>query len=847
MSQRVFKDETCSPQWLTNFNRDTVNASITCTSLMLRTLTLLSLALGPVYLAAQPEKKELMAVRTSSPMVIDGVLDEPGWEQASGATGFTQLDPNPGEPASQPNSIKVLYDDGAVYVGAMLYDSAPDSILKQLSERDEQDNTDWFGVGFDTYRDGLNMFAFWVTPAGVQGDVKFSPLDDDESWDAVWESDVKINSEGWVAEFRIPYSALRFPEVEVQTWGINFVRAIRRIREESWWNPVDPERQDIVAQLGVLHGINNVTTPVRLSVTPYVAGYYDVQSGGGEPTTSRRSFNGGLDLKYGISDAFTLDMTLIPDFGQVKSDEQVYNFTPFEVRFDENRQFFTEGTELFNKAGLFYSRRIGGTPIGFSDVFDQIDSTQTLLSNPTEGQLVNAIKISGRTKKNLGIGLFNAVEARSFAEVEEENGDITRIQTQPLTNYNVFVLDQGLKNNSYAAVINTNVFREGGWYDANVVGTDINIRDKPNKYALGILGSVSSQFFGDSTNLGFKYRVRVQRTSGQLTGSVSYYVENNTYNPNDLGFLRSNNIARLSTSVSYNIYQPFGVFKKMFNTGYVSYGRQFKPNLYSDFSIGANNVSILKGSDAYGFGFEAGPAGGYDHFESREPGRATYYPPWLGFDAWLSTDYRRRFAIDLRGGRWSHTKEQGFPRNGIWYTIEPRVRVNDKLSFRYKFNKNTKTNDVGFATTLADTIVFGRRSQNITESTLYSQFIFNNKMGLGLDGRHYWARASYKGFYALQEDGNLTSILYTGVENGESLHDINYNAFTLDLVFRWFFAPGSELSIVWKNAIFEEGSVPEPNFGTNFNNLLMQPQLNSFSIKMLYYLDYLKVREAFRG
>ena len=189
-----------------------------------------------------------------------------------------------------------------------------------------------------------------------------------------------------------------------------------------------------------------------------------------------------MDVKYGINEAFTLDMTLIPDFGQVQSDNKVLNLTPFEVKYNENRPFFTEGTELFNKGNLFYSRRVGGQPLHYGDVENQISSNEEVVKNPVESKLINATKISGRTKSGLGIGFFNALTKPMYAEVEDNNGNKREIETNPLTNYNIVVLDQTLKNNSSISAINTNVTRSGSDYDANVTAGLFNFNNKKNTY-----------------------------------------------------------------------------------------------------------------------------------------------------------------------------------------------------------------------------------------------------------------------------------------------------------------------------------------------------------------------------
>ncbi len=212
----------------------------------------------------------------------------------------------------------------------------------------------------------------------------------------------KITDEGWVAEIEIPYSALRFPNNDLQTWGINFAREIRRIREISSWNFVDKKIDGILNQSGVVTGIENIKPPLRLSFEPYLSTSLLKEP---ESNAWDFKFNGGMDLKYGISESFTLDMTLIPDFSQVPSDDQVVNLGPFETYYSEKRQFFTEGVELFSKGDVFYSRRVGSEPMGYDDIEENYPP-ENIIENPEQTQLLNATKLSGRTSSGTGIGDF---------------------------------------------------------------------------------------------------------------------------------------------------------------------------------------------------------------------------------------------------------------------------------------------------------------------------------------------------------------------------------------------------------------------------------------------------------
>ncbi|HQU60201.1 MAG TPA: DUF5916 domain-containing protein, partial [Saprospiraceae bacterium] len=509
------------------------------------TFGLLAVALAlPLAINGQGStgKKQLTAQRARVAPVLDGKLDEEAWKDAPFAAEFIQLQPQPGAPSSQHSEVRVLYDNTALYIGAHLYDSRPDSILKELSERDNLGNTDWFGVFIDAFRDGINGFGFIVTPNGVQFDAKYSTFGEDEAWDGIWESRASLSDDGWVAEIKLPYAAIRFPDVAEQTWHINFGRFIGRSQEKSFWNTIDPKKDGFLNQSGYLEGISNIKPPIRLQATPFIVlyGQHHHEKGGDPINSFGRSINGGMDVKLGLSDAFTLDMTLIPDFGEAQSDNQVLNLSPFEVRFDENRSFFTEGTELFNKGGLFYSRRVGGTPLYYNDIQDQY-SEEEIVDNPVQSQLYNATKISGRTAKGLGIGFFNATSGRTYATIRNAEMEEKQVLSDPLTNYNVLVLDQNLPHNSYATLINTTVLREGDAYDANVTGADFLLRNKPNSYAVGGRIVASQQYYRDSLVLGHTVQLHLRKTSGHLQAGLNYLEESATYDPNDLGFLYNNN------------------------------------------------------------------------------------------------------------------------------------------------------------------------------------------------------------------------------------------------------------------------------------------------------------------
>ena len=386
---------------------------------------------------SQTPKKTLHTKFCSEKITVDGKLNEEIWANAEIATNFTMTSPDNGKPESKDRrtEVKVVYDNDAIYIGAVLYDNEPTKIRKELTSRDNWPTADMFAVFLNGYNDSQQESRFIVSAAGVQLDCIYTNNNgEDYSWNAIWDSHVEITNYGWVVEMKIPYAAVRFSSDKKQTWGLNFFRDVSRDRQQFSWNLIDNKINNESVQAGILDGIENIETPTRLFLIPYSSYYVNSSK---EQTTGK--IKGGLDLKYGINDAFTLDAIMVPDFGQTAFDNVVLNLSPFEQQFGENRPFFTEGTDLFNKGGIFYSRRIGGGPSTSAN----LGTDEIFTKNPATVNLLNALKISGRTKNGLGIGVLNAVTDKTYAEITNTATGVQRKElVEPLANYNVMVLNQ---------------------------------------------------------------------------------------------------------------------------------------------------------------------------------------------------------------------------------------------------------------------------------------------------------------------------------------------------------------------------------------------------------------------
>ena len=796
-----------------------------------------------IYLTGFSQTRNLAALKISSPPKIDGSLDETTWVSAPVARDFIQNFPKAGEPATVRSEVKILYDNSAIYIGAMLYDD-PALVRKQLTARDGEQRTDvdYFSVFFDTYNDNQNGFQFLVTSANVQTDARLSAnftgdFGDygDKTWDAVWESKTKMLGNGWSVEMRIPYFSLRFSKKDLQDWGIQFMRFTRRNNENSFWNFVDPNVNGFINQFGDFTGIKNIEPPLRLSFSPYLSTGINVSpDGDGNKTEWLKS--GGMDLKYGITEAFTLDATIIPDFGQVVSDNVVNNLTPYEIKFDENRPFFTEGTELFNKAGLFYSRRVGERPQNFGAVqnFVQTNPNYEIIENPAVTNLYNAIKLSGRTKNKLGIGFFNAIGQRELAIVRNKTfGKDSSIVTEPLSNYNIIVVDQALKNRSYVTFTNTNVIREGANRDANVSSFDFAFFDKQNTF--NVRGATRySKIFGDNGYNGFSTLLRI----GKVSGKIQYFLQNSIlsdkYDPNDLGILFNNNEVAYSGQLSYNQFTPKGKFLT-YNYRLTSrYLWLYKPYSFRYLDASLSGFWVFRNFWDVTVNLGTIPFGENDYFVLNTPARYAKRPAWSYAQIEGSTDSRQRLFF-------SYNYLQGLfhiPEKHDYHIID--------LGLRYRFSNKITMSLTNRNEKETDYIVFAGRELNgepiisfvdFTDITsIYSGvYNFTPRMNLTMRIRHNWSKVTYKRFANVDTDGKDVPRAF--IPN----QDENVNFFNLDAFFTWDFRLGSRVVVGWKNFLgneeFVDGSLHR-KYLRNLRETIDLRHGNELTLRFIYFIDY---------
>lgn len=779
------------------------------------------------------QKKTITTTKTKEFISIDGELNEKSWENIDIATNFVSLEPKNGTPIPEEfkTEVKVLYSDDAIYIGAKLYDPNPSQILKELVERDEIGTSDFFGIFINGYNDGQQEFRFFVTAANGQIDTNFTSSDgEDGSWNAIWESNAKITDFGYVIEMKIPYAALRFPEQDKQTWGINFFREVRRERQKYTWSPIDNKIGAISQQAGILTGIENIKTPTRLFLIPYSSFYLS----GSDTKKTKGELKGGLDIKYGINDAFTLDAILVPDFGQTKFDNVVLNLGPFEQQFNENRPFFTEGTDIFNKGNLLYSRRIGQTP----DLNINIAENESIINYPGAINLLNAMKISGRDKDGLGIGFLNAITEKTMATVSnDDNGETRQIEVSPLTNYNVTVFEQRFNQNSSVTFINTNVTRNGSFRDANVTGLLFDLNDKSNKY--NISGGLKSSSINDTENSnGINASVYLAEKNGKFRYSFGGDYVSKDFDNNDLGINFRTNYYSVYNDANYRILNPNSIFNT-FRISLASYFEFYKPtNQIQSSNFNMNLNSTNKKNHYFGGGLNFNPFKNYNYYEPRVADRYFVNPENAGGYFYFSSNYNNKFAVDFNPYI-THVLNENRYEAGV--NISPRYRFNDKFSLVYSFDYFKQKNDIGFIDLANDDIIFARRDRDTYTNSITSKFSISSVMNFNLSVRHYWALAENNQINTLNTDGSLTpNDTYTTNKNS------NFSTWNLDLSYSWWFAPGSQMSVLYRNNAATFDRTINKNFNSNFSNLFEDNLNHVLSISVRYFIDYNQAKNWIR-
>jgi hypothetical protein len=761
----------------------------------------------------------ITAVRVTRAPVLDGRLDDSVWALATPITDLRQSDPVEGHLVSEATEVRVLYDATALYIGVRLFDKEPAKIAKHLGRRDTFTQSDDFRVLIDSYHDHRTAFRFDVTPLGVKGDLQFG--DDgnfaDQSWDPVWEVATSVDAQGWSAEYRIPFSQLRFSRAADQIWGIRFVRTILRKNEFAMWPFVGKTESGFVSKFGHLLGLHDIPAPQRLELLPYsvARGTFQTPQNPSDPYDRAHDYfgSGGMDLKYGVTSNLTLDATLNPDFGQVELDPAFVNLTAFEQFLPEHRPFFVEGADIFGFGGgtggflqfgnapqFFYSRRVGHAPQG------PITSGGQFVDYPSSTAILGAAKLTGRSPNGWTVGVLDAVTARERATVlDTTTGFHAHDDVEPTSNYTVARVKRTLNggNDSYGMIatavhraINTpglDLLRN----DAYDFGVDLRHRWAHNTYAIAadfggsyITGDraaidsaqrASSRYYQRPDN----YHYDSTRTSlGGITGDVYFdklagawlwgaatSFTSPGFEVNDLGFQhRGDRIANgIYLARHFTKPGPFVREATVLLQGAPSF------NWEGDWiqkEVFLNSFGSLH--NFWFFSLFAGYAAPAVDDRLTRGGPAALTPAGVNTNLFMQTNQRNAVNLGLGGG-YDHDASGGWLVN-----LNPQLswRVSSALSLSLAPNYVTALTSAQFVQRVSDTIappstygtryVFASLRQHELDVTLRVNATMSRTLSLELFAQPFTFSGAYTGFKELAAPRTFDFNVY-GQSNGSTI------------------------------------------------------------------------------
>jgi hypothetical protein len=739
------------------------------------------------------------AARTAETIRLDGRFDEAAWGTAQVATDFVQRGPDVGQPSTERTEVRVLYDDGAVYVAARMFDSQPARMQAPLARRDEAvQNSEWFNVVFDSYHDRRSGFRFGVNPAGLRRDVyHFDDDGEDATWDAVWEVATSVDSLGWTAEYRIPLSQLRFNPPAAgaeQTWGVQFFRYVSRRDEWSHWAPWLPTYAGIVSRFGELRGLRGLGAQRRLELMPYSSARLDRQPDRpGDPfySSNEAAASFGVDVKMGVTPGLTLTGTVNPDFGQVEVDPAVVNLSAFETFFPERRPFFVEGGDVFRFGQLsnfngygspefFYTRRIGRAPQ--RRVFASGEAP--FVDEPENSTILAAAKVTGRLPGGWTVGLLDAVTQREQARFVDLDGDRHDTPVEPLTNYFAGRVRRDL--NGGATVVGgmlTGVHRtlddaelspmlRG---DAYMGGMDFEHAWARRLWTLSgfvaasrVAGSAEAiartqgssaryfqrpdadhvRFDPDRTTLdGTSAALALQR-SGDWDMSVQLRQVTPGFEMNDVGFSPRSDVRSVATFLGRRVTKPGRTFLRYSQAVFTTHAWNLDgDNIYADLGMGLNGTfhNLWNG----GLNLTLQPAAKDDRLTWGGPLGAS--PTSWGVSAYVESDPRRRMTFggsvygggDENGGwqRDAGATVRWRPRPSLQVSVGPSIALlHDPDQFLFS------AEDAAAEETFGARYVFGRLRQTTFSLNTRVNWTFTPTVSLQLFAQPFVAAGDFREF-----------------------------------------------------------------------------------------------------
>lgn len=807
---------------------------------------------------------------------LDGRLDDPIWRKAVPISDFIQKDPVEGAVPSERTEIAFAYDDDALYIGARMYSVDPSAIQAVVSRRDNSGPSERVIIALDTYRDRRTAYSFSLTASGVRTDY-YHPEDAEYSreysFDPVWEGYAAIDSGGWSAEMRIPFSQLRFSDLEEQVWGLNIDRYIPSKNEDVYWIPISKDANNgWASRFGALEGIRGIRPSRRIELLPYAASGAQITSfrDPNDPFNNGHNLHAraGLDMKMGLGSNLTLDATINPDFGQVEADPAEVNLSAFETFFSERRPFFIEGSQLIEGSGpaYFYSRRIGAPPHG--------DAEGDFVDRPSNSTILGAAKLTGRFPSGLSLGTLMAVTQREYARTYDlDSRTFGETHVEPAEIYGVARLQQelGAASSTVGGMV-TAVRRDLDSDDpladllphqAVTGGLDWNIRLDDGDYVLdGYAGGSyvagkqaamldlqrsSAHYFQrpdadylgvDSARrslTGYTAGLSFERANGEhWLWSVEGSVESPGFDLNDLGQLGSADDIDVGGRLTYRENVAGPLFRNYSTSASIGGGWNYGgANTYNYFTLSANiGFHNFWNTD---LSVSVAEVGVSDNLTRGGPSMMT--PRGIDMSAALFSDFAATVQWNLIGGYsldelggWSYSFTPGLVAN---LGTRLRIALYPRISRSVDMRQYVTTQSDGRRETYGNRYIFGAIDRTTLATQLRVSYAITPEFSVEAYAEPFAASGRYYNFGELAAPGTL-DLRHYGTDgtaigtlpNGDyivfertgyhTFGNPNFNAifFRSNLVFRWEWRPGSTLYLVWQQdraAFDDRGDHVRPN------------------------------------
>jgi hypothetical protein len=847
-------------------------------------------------------KRNYQTAFTKAAPIIDGLGSDDCWNLVEWTSDFIQSQPVENKPPSQQTAFKIIYDNDNIYVFVRAYDTEPDKISKLMSRRDNFTG-DFVYIEFDSHFDKQTDYMFCASASGAKSDAAISDdgMNEDDNWNPIWYMKTSYDDKGWCAEMRIPLSQLRFDNNNSQIWGLQVSRKIYRLQERSQWQYIPKGSPGIVHLFGELHGIDNIKPKHQIELMPYsVARTERFEKIEGDPfnTGKLSKISAGLDGKIGLSNNFTLDFTINPDFGQVEADPSEVNLTAFESYFSEKRPFFIEGQNIYQfmpnqsivihnmySDNLFYSRRIGRYPQYYPSV-----GNDEHVRMPESTTIIGAMKISGKTKKGLSIGILESLTSREDALIDSL-GARRKETVEPLTNYFVGRVQQDFNKGKtilgaiFTAVnrdINTPVldflhtsaysggldfqhnWKDRTWYVAgnmeysNVKGKPISILQTQTSSARYFQRPDAKHLSVDSTLTslgGYGGTVKFGKSSKKrLQFETSLTLRSPGLEFNDIGYMRYSDVIHHGSWMGYYLRNPFWIFNNFFfNTNYWIYwnfsGKLLSTNhntnihatfknkwfMNGNFNRTSQNISttLLRGGPSF------------------------IVPGDQGLNLNFGSDQSKKLSFFLGAYRGSGDVNS---MNGQEYYGEINYKPTNSISLSFDPDYGIQHSDLQYVNTItADgtpVYLFGKLDQKTFSFTMRINYTINPELSIEYYGQPFVSAGKYSAFKKITQpdagkykeryiEYTTDELVYDQTSNTYNVNDgatysfgnpdFNFRQFRSNLVVRWEYLPGSTLYLVWSQGRTSSDSNGLFSYQNDVKNLFKVTPHNVFLLKFSYW------------